>query len=98
MPLYEYVCLEDHRRDVFLHAARDLGAQTVVCDCGHTMGLSLSLGRGLTYFEEGRARTIYNLGHEPVVVTSHEQHKAAMRRAGVEWATPWRTNKTRGWI
>lgn len=59
--------------------------------CASTMGPALSVGRGLTYFEEGRARTIQNLGG--VTITSHEQHKRVMKERGVEMATDWHTSK-----
>lgn len=52
------------------------------------MTQALSVGRGLTWFEEGRGRWIENLGDDPVYVTSHEQHKRLMKENAVEWATP----------
>lgn len=98
MPLFAFECLSGHATEKFVHVAADLGAETVVCACGQTMAPALSMGRGLTYFEEGRARVIWNLGPEPVTITSHQQHKQAMKRAGVEWATGWKVNKTGGWV
>lgn len=46
----------------------------------------ISYGQGLCYFEEGRARTIWNLGPEPVQVRSHEEHKRLMRQNKVDFA------------
>lgn len=98
MPLYAFVCLEGHQEEHFMHHRADLGAATFVCSCGHSLAPMLSLGVGLTWFEEGRGRWIHNLGDQPVYITSHEQHKRAMRAAGVDWATGWATRKTGGWV
>jgi hypothetical protein len=99
MPLFEFICLEGHRREVYCHVAEDRGAVTPICEKdGHTMALALSMGRGLCWFGEGRGRWIHNLGHEPVYVTSHEQHKKLMKHAGVEWATERKTQGRGGWI
>jgi hypothetical protein len=72
--------------------------ETRFCGCGGVFAPTFSMGRGLTYFEEGRARVIWNLGPEPITVRSHEEHKAAMRKAGVDWCTPWAVQKSRGWV
>jgi hypothetical protein len=99
MPLYQFVCPEDATaRETFDHVAEDLGAATILCACGSTMARVLSVGRGLTYFEEGRARVIHNLGHEPVTITSHEQHRRLMRERGLEWATGRAVQGTGGWV
>lgn len=99
MPLFSFTCAEcDNVADAYEHVAADLGARTMLCACGSTMAPTLSLGTGLTYFESGRPRVLWNLGHEPVTVTSHEQHKRLMRERGVEWATKWQTQKTGGWV
>ena len=85
--LYEYECLNGHRRERFEHHPDDKGCETIICDeCGHTMGPVPSYGRGLLYFEEGRARTIWNLGPEPVTIRSHKEHLEAMKKAGVAQA------------
>ena len=93
MPLYALQCEAGHGGEAFEHHADDLGSRTAICSCGGSMAVVLSVGRGLTYFEEGRARVIHNLGHEPVVVRSHEEHKRRMREAGVDWATAGRGRK-----
>lgn len=96
MPNYDWTCVAGHvRADHYVHV---LGIETVLCDCGETMHPVASFGRGLTYFEEGRGRWIHNLGPQPVYVTSHEQHKAEMKKAGVEWSTGWAKQKTGGWV
>ena len=68
----------------FEHHPDDKGAESYVCACGYSMAPLIGLlGRGLLYFEEGRERTIWNLGHEPVRLSSAKAHKEAMKRAGV---------------
>ena len=100
MPLYRHRCPEcEAERDVFEHHPDDLGCRTILCErCPSTMGPILSVGRGLTYFEEGRGHWITNLGHEPVYITSHEQHKREMKKAGVTWATARGKTGTGGWM
>ena len=89
MPLYAHTCPEcEAGRDVFVHAPDDLGTETAVCRCGSTMGRVLSMGRGLTCFEEGRATFISTLGTHGTWVRSHREYDAALKRHGVEWATP----------
>ena len=99
MPLFMVACPEcSATAEVYCHLAADRGCQTPLCGCGSTMGPAFSMGRGLTYFEEGRGRWIHNLGDQPVYVTSHEQHKREMRKARVDWATPWKTQGHGGWV
>lgn len=94
MPLYALTCSQGCTTEEFCHHPDDKGCRLHVCEPhGEVMAYTLSVGAGLTYFESGRPRTITNLGHEPVVVTSHEQHKRLMREAGVEWATKGRGMK-----
>ena len=89
MPLYAFACEQGHTQDIFCHTREDFGCRTVLCErCHSSMAPVLSMGRGLTWFEEGRARVIHNLGHEPVTITSHEQHKRIMKERGLEWAPP----------
>lgn len=98
MPLYALRCLNGHDGEEFCHRPEDRGARTVLCHCGSTMAPVLSVGRGLTFFQESRPRVIHNLGHEPVVVRSHEEHKRLMRERGVDWATKWTMQGTGGWV
>src|SRR3990172_796363 len=87
MPLYEFVCLEGHHRDVFEHHRDDLGCQTIFCEiCDHSMAPAPRFGRGLLFFEEGRGRWIHNLADKPVYITSKKQHEEAMKKAGVREA------------
>lgn len=84
MPVYEFACINGHTEDRFEHHPDDLGCETHICrKCSHTMEPVPSYGRGLLYFEEGRGRWIENLGHEPVYITSKQQHREAMKKAGV---------------
>jgi hypothetical protein len=93
MPLVAFADEAGHARERFLHTSADLGAETLVCACGATMTPVLSVGRGLTWFRASAPRVIHNLGHEPVVVRSHEDHKRLMRERGVDWATAGRGRK-----
>ena len=88
MPLFAFRCLCGNEAEQFEHTRDDLGCRTIVCPCGSTMGPVLSLGLGLMYFSEKNPRVIHNLGHEPVVIRSHEEHRRKMKEAGVEWAPP----------
>jgi len=87
MPLLALRCVNQHSAEQYVHAPDDRGAETRVCACGESLAPVLSVGTALTWFEEGRGRWIDHLGVNPVYITSHEQHKAEMKRAGVEWAT-----------
>lgn len=88
MPLYKFQCMHGHERERFYHSHSYRNFKTEICECGEGMTLGLSVGRGLTWFEEGRGRWIENLGDDPVYITSHEQHKRIMKEQAVEWATP----------
>jgi hypothetical protein len=97
MPLFMCEDLHGHVTEVFAHHPLDL--RTVICEvCQSTMARVLSMGRGLTYFSEKSGQWIYNLGDQPVYITSHEQHRAEMRKAGVDWATERATKGSGGWI
>ena len=99
MPIYGSVCPECGAvAEGFCHVPEDRGCATRLCACGSTMAPVLSVGSGLTWFRENAGRWLHNLGDQPVYVTSHEQHKAEMKKAGVEWSTGWTVNKTRGWV
>ena len=94
MPLYAFRCSEcGCEADRYVHVPADLGTETRLCECLSTMAPIMSMGRGLTYFEEGRARVLHNLGPEPVTVRSHEEHKKLMKERGLEWATLGRGRK-----
>lgn len=96
MPLVKLACVNGHEAEQYLHVGEDLGAQTRLCACGESLAPGLSVGRGLTFFEEGRARYIENLGG--VTITSHEQHKRVCKARGVEPACDWHTSrKGTGW-
>lgn len=101
MPTYIFSDESGHEKEIFTHHADDKGCQTLICRlCGSTMAPRVSFGHGLCYFEEGRARRIWNLesaderdAHgnklpaKPVFVRSHEEHKRLMKQRGVDFAT-----------
>jgi hypothetical protein len=90
-------CPNDHRTEMYLHHQANLGCETRLCACGHTLAPALSVGFGLTYFGEGaQARTIANLGG--VTITSPAQHARVMKERGVDLATDWGTSRRgTGW-
>lgn len=88
MPLITLQCLNGHTSEQYLHTWENLGCETRLCACGMTMAPIFSPGTTNTYFEEGRARVIHNLGHQPVRITSYKQHQEAMKRAGVTQGQP----------
>lgn len=104
MPLYLYRCEAGHEKEIYSHA-EDKGCATPLCRvCASSMAPVVSFGAGLCYFEEGRARRIWNLERsdekdangtpipsQPVYVKSHEEHRRLMKARGVDWA-----NKGRG--
>jgi len=99
MPLFAHVCTEcGTRGEAFCHVAGDRGCVTPLCACGSTMAPVLSVGAGLTYFRENAGQWIHNLADQPVFIRSHEQHKAEMKKAGVEWATERAVQGRGGWI
>ena len=87
MPLYDVTCLNGHSRTVYYHRSADKRCRTHICpQCGHTETFVLSFGQGLTYFSEKSAQVIYNMGHDPVVVTSDKQHRDEMKKRGIALA------------
>lgn len=95
MPLYIVRCMNGHEKIEFCHVSADRGSRTHICaQCRHSMGHVFSPGTALTYFAEGgKGKWIHNLGHEPVLVTSHAHHQQLMKERGVVWATPKRGDK-----
>ena len=87
MPLYGFRC-EDcgASKDKYIHRAADRDSHEFHCeDCKGTMARTLSLGRGLTYFEEGRGRWLENIAPTPQYVTSHGQWRQLLKEHGREW-------------
>lgn len=111
MPIYVYRDEEGHEKEEFVAHHADKGCVTHVCRrCGSTLAPVIAFGEGLCYFEEGRARRIWNLERsdekdaqgnlmpsKPVYVTSASEHNRLMRQRGVTWATQGRGMKGQ-WI
>jgi hypothetical protein len=90
VPMLSLQCAEGHQADQFVHTLADVGAATRLCpQCGHTLAPTLSVGRGLTFFEEGRPFVMTHGVPHPIRITSHEQHKKVMKRYGLEPAYRW---------
>lgn len=99
MPIFLFRCEGGHEHEEFVMRAEDKGCITHLCrSCRSTMAPVIAFGQGLCYFEEGRARRIWNLeqserdvngvmqASKPVYVRSHEEHKTLMRQRGVDFA------------
>lgn len=93
MPMYELQCINGHRREVYCHARLDVYNYWDCDVCMHTMGTVMSQSKPLTYFRENNGQWIHNMSHEPVYVTSAEEHKRLMKKHGVTFATPKRGEK-----
>ena len=94
--IYDVECINGHKREVYVHRYEDRSIATEICkSCHSTMAPVFSPGKPLLYYEEGRARTIHNLGPEPITVTSYKQHKEAMKKAGVVEAGAMPSTKTK---
>lgn len=83
MPMFNAVCDRGHRRERYLHHERDRAVTLLCKECGEPMTYTASFGMPMRYFETSRPRTIWNLGHEPVVIDSYQAHRKAMEKAGV---------------
>ena len=79
MPLYSWKCDCGHEESVWASIA-DRDAFKPEHDCGGALRRLMG-GRGLLYFEEGRARLDLGLGGKPI--TSLAEHKRRQRAAGV---------------
>ena len=101
MPMYLFRDEAGHEREEYVSSTDDKGCQTIICrQCQTTMAPIVSFGQGLCYFEEGRARRIWNLESaderdakgnkvpaKPVFVRSAGEHRRLMKQRGVDWAT-----------
>ena len=93
MPLYEFRCPDGHIDECFEHAP-DKGSQTVICQCGHSMGPVMSWGNPLTtWASESAPQTIWNMGPEPVTVTSMAQLNRIAKNRGLMNVGPKRGEK-----
>lgn len=86
MPMFKVGCICGYRGEEYLHNEFHRQELNFCRKCKNTLTYMPSFGTALTYFEESRARTIYNMGNEPVVVTSYAQHKKEMEKHGVSLA------------
>jgi hypothetical protein len=82
----DFQCLNGHQKEVFEQVSANLYCETQICKCGCTMGPIPTFGKGLCWIEEGRPRTFWNIGPQPVTVTSRKQYREALRKNGVREA------------
>ena len=87
MPLYKYECPDGHMEiERYKHRVEDRLTHVEECaDCGKQLILGLSMGRGLTWFEEGRGQWLTNIAPTPQYVTSHGQWRRLLKEHGREW-------------
>lgn len=87
MPLYNYKCPQRHVSvDRYMHRVADRDSHIEHCpECGAQLVRGLSMGKGLTYFEEGRGRWLENIAPTPQYVTSHGQWRRLLKEHGREW-------------
>ena len=100
MPIYEWRCPECSAEKEVYHSSPDIVESEVCAECHALMGrlMPSSVGSAL-WAEEGRPRTIWNLGPEPVTVSSAKQHQDAMKKAGVVPAgANWKRGEKGRWV
>ncbi len=82
--IFDFQCPKGHIEEHYLWPSENVPGVSFDCGaCGEKATKIFSPGKGLLWFEEGRPRTICNLGPEPITITSHKQHREAMKKAGV---------------
>jgi len=59
--IYEFECLNGHKKEVSCQSYDDKGCETIICKCGHTMAPLISAPVGPQYFRENNGRVIDNL-------------------------------------
>lgn len=86
MPIFKVGCVCGYRGEKYLHKEWDRQFPAPCSSCNQTLAYIPSFGTGLTYFEEGRGRVIWNIGPEPITITSPKQHRDEMKKHGVALA------------
>ena len=89
--IYEFECLNGHKKELLYQSSDDRGCETVVCKCGHTMAPVVSAPRMISYFRENSARVIDNLntldehGNEVPCppLRSNKDYERQKKKAGV---------------
>ena len=83
MPMFKTGCACGYRGERYLHHEFNRQLSHPCPECRHELVFLPSYGTALTWFEEGRARVIHNMGDEPVVITSHSQYEKEMKKRGL---------------
>jgi hypothetical protein len=82
--LHNYACFNGHEFEALEDSKDDEWSECE--ECGLVAKRQIGgIGRMLWY-EEGRSRMDYHLGHRPVEITSERQHQKEMKKAGVALA------------
>jgi hypothetical protein len=78
--------LNGHQEEHYAPLAVEQATPTHICGaCDESLSPVLSVGRGLTFIEEGRPYVLRHIGHEPVTVRSWREWDRKVKEAGVEW-------------
>lgn len=86
MPMFQVGCICGYRDEWYLHNEFHRQELAFCPECKNTISYIPSFGVPMRYFEESRPRTIYNMGDEPVTITSPSQHEQEMKKHGVALA------------
>ena len=86
MPMFKVGCECGYRGEKYLHNEFHRQNLWPCPKCNMVITFMPSFGTPLTYFEEGRARTIWNMADVPITITSPGQHEREMKKHGVALA------------
>ncbi len=82
--LWDYECPAGHISEQLIESRWD--AMAWCPECGEAASRLIGGKNRQLYYEEGRARVDWNLGPNPVMITSEKQHQKLMKEAGVTLA------------
>lgn len=86
MPMFKVGCACGYRGDKYLHHEFHRQLLWTCPKCAMVLTFMPSYGVSLRFFEESRPRVIWNMGPEPITITSPAQHEAEMKKYGVALA------------
>jgi len=87
MPMYDYLCCNGHVEETFRNVS-EIDNPRACNECGGLSLVTITKSNPLTAFRENNGQWIWNMGPDPVYITSHSQHKAEMKKRGLQFATP----------
>ena len=86
MPMYDLACSSGHEFERYMAISEVDNPRP--CDCGDACRVMITRSQPLTYFRENNGQWIWNIGPDPIYITSHEQHVREMKKHKVTPATP----------